>query len=240
MDRKAYELLASSRPDESLSALQSAFEHDPANHELGMLLAEVFFQEQDFPSASECLAGVLTTKPDHFEATLLMGFIEKRRGHLAEAQRLLEVAVNLRDNSPSAHATLGSLLMDNGNRRGAMNHLSRALELKPSAPTHFMLSAIDYKDGRQRRAINHLKQATKLDPEFGEAFYQLGLLCLEMNWLRKAQECLKHAQRLNPREVRYRQKVRGFSEGHVTPEQLSGLVRDELHLTTCWSAKRSE
>ena len=237
---RAYALLASDRPAESLSSLQSAFEHDPANHELGMLLAEVFFQAQDFPSASKCLSQVLATKRNHFEATLLMGLIEKRRGHLTEAQRLLEVAVDLRDNSPSAHATLGSLLMDSGNRQEAMGHLSRALELKPSAPTHFMLSAIYYEDGRQRRAINHLKQATQLDPEFGEAFYQLGLLCLEMNWRRKAQECFKRAQRLNPREVRYREKVRGFSEGHVTPEQLSGLVRDELHLTTCWNVKRSE
>ncbi len=237
---RAYEHIASDRPTESLGSLQSAFEHDPSNCELGMLLSEVFFQIQDFTASHACLSKVLGTKPDHFEATLLMGLIEKRRGNCSEAQRLLEVAVHLRDNSPSAHATLGSLLIDNGNRERAMDHLNRALELKPSAPAHFMAGAICYQDGRQRRAISHLKQATQLDPEFGEAFYQLGLLCLEMKWRRKAQECFNHAQRLNPREDRYRQKARSYFEGNVTPDQLSGLVRDELHLTTCWGEERSK
>ena len=65
---------------------------------------------------------------------------------------------------------------------------------------HFLLGAVYYGTGEHKRAIQHLKQATELDPQFGEAFYQLGLLCLEMNWLRKAQECFKTAQALNPRE----------------------------------------
>ncbi len=244
---RAYEHIASDRPSESLGSLQSAFEHDPANCELGMLLAEVFFQTQDFPASHRCLSRVLESKPDHFEATLLMGLIEKRHGNSNEAQRLLEVAVRLRDSSPSAHATLASLLIDNGNHKRAMDHLNRALELKPSAPTHFMLGAIYYQDGRQKRAISHLKQATQLDPQFGEAFYQLGLLCLEMKWRRKAQECFTHAQQLNPREDRYRNredqyrnKAQRYFEGNVTPDQLSGLVRDELHLTTCWSSKSSD
>ena len=237
---RAYEHIASERPAESLGSLQSAFEHDPSNYELGMLLAEVFFQTQDFTASHACLSRVLEFKRDHFEATLLMGLIEKRHGNANEAQRLLEVAVHLRDNSPSAHATLASLLIDNGNRKQAMGHLNRALELKPSAPTHFMLGAIYYQDGRQKRAISHLKQATQLDPEFGEAFYQLGLLCLEMKWRRKAQECFNHAQQLDPREDRYRKKAQRYFKGNVTPDQLSGLVRDELHLTTCWSNKSSD
>jgi tetratricopeptide (TPR) repeat protein len=237
---RAYEHIASERTSESLGSLQAAFEHDPANYELGMLMAEVFFQTRDFTASHACLSRVLDSKPNHFEATLLMGLIEKRHGNSNEAQRLLEVAVQLRDNSPSAHATLASLLIENGNRKQAMNHLNRALELKPSAPTHFMMGAIYYQDGRQKRAISHLKQATQLDPEFGEAFYQLGLLCLEMKWERKAQECFKHAQQLNPRENRYRNKAQRYFKGNVTPDQLSGLVLDELHLTTCWSNKSSE
>ena len=204
---RAYEHIASDRPAESLGSLQSAFEHDPSNSELGMLLAEVFFQTHDFTASHACLSRVLESKPDHFEATLLMGLIEKRHGNFTEAQRLLEVAVRLRDSSSSAHATLASLLIEGGHLKQAMEHLNRALELKPSAPTHFMMGAIYYQDGRQKRAINHLKQATKLDPKFGEAFYQLGLLCLEMKWQRKAQEYFSHAQELNPREDRYRNKA---------------------------------
>ena len=79
-----------------------------------------------------------------------------------------------------------------------------------------------------------------MDPQFGEAFYQLGLLCLEMNWLRKAQECFKTAQALNPRETRYRKRVRSFSEESTGPDQLNGLIREELRLVQYGNLKRTK
>src|SRR6266516_7216805 len=94
----------------------------------------------------------------------------------------------------------------------------------------FLIGAVYYGTGQHKRAIRHLKQDTKLDPQFGEAHYQLGLLCLEMNWLRKAQECFKTAQALNPRESRYRKRVRSFSEDATGPDQLNRIIRDELLL----------
>ncbi len=236
---RAYELLASDRTTESLHSLESAYENDPSNYELGMLLAEAYFQSAEFGRSSECLRRVLDTKTDHFEATLLMGLLQKQNGNYRESQRLLERAVGLRSDSPAALATLGSLLLDSGNPQLARDHLSRALELQPSAPIHFMLGAIYYAGGRHRRAIDHLKQATQMDPGFGEAFYQMGLLCLEMNWRRKAKESFSHAQQIDPEEGRYRRMVPSFSDGRVTPDQLTGLVRDELRLTNCWSAERA-
>jgi tetratricopeptide (TPR) repeat protein len=237
---RAYDLLVSDHTEESQSSLESAFKHDPSNYELGMLLAEVFFQSKEFSAASQCLAQVLKTKPDHFEATLLMGLLEKRNGNLHKARQLLEAAVGMRNDSASAHATLGSLFLDHGDREQALGHLERALELRPSAPIHFMISAIYYDGNEHRRAIDHLKQATQLDPEYGEAFYQMGLLCQEINWRRKAKECFRNAQRINPREQRYHQEMRGFSECHLSPDELGGLVRDELRLAGCWSPKRSK
>ncbi len=235
---RAFDLLVSDRTEESLTSLESAFRHDPSNYELGMLVAEVFFQAEQFLSASQCLARVLEAKPDHFEATLLMGLLEKRNGNPHAAQQLLEAAVGMRNDSASAHATLGSLFLDHGNRKQALEHLKRALELQPSATIHFMLSAIYYEGAKHKRAIDHLKLATQLDPDYGEAFYQMGRLCLEMNWRRKAKECFTNARRINPREQRYHQEMRGFSEYHVSPDELGGLVRDELRLTGC-GAKRS-
>lgn len=237
---KSYDLLVADRASESLHFLKSAFEHDPLNHELGQLLAEVYFQSKEYTSARECLTQVLDSKPNHFEATFLMGLIHQRKGNLREAQNTLETAVGLRKDSPAAHASLGSLLAEVGNRQQALKHLATALKLKPSAPVHFLLGAVYYGTGQHKRAIQHLKQATELDPQFGEAFYQLGLLCLEMNWLRKAQECFKTAQALNPRETRYRKRVRSFSEDATGPDQLNGLIREELRLVKCPSSKRTK
>jgi tetratricopeptide (TPR) repeat protein len=227
---KSYDLLIADRGAESLHFLRSAYEHDPANIELGLLLAEACFQAKEYAHAMTCLDKVLEAKPDHFEATFLMGLLHQRRGNLREAQARLERAIGLRKDSSAAHATLGSLLANVGNKKLALKHLSMALKLKASAPVHFLLGSVYYDVGQHKRAITHLRQATELDPQFGEAFYQLGLLCLEMNQLRKAQECFKTAQALNPRETRYRKRVRSFSDEATGPEQLNGLIREELRL----------
>ena len=167
-----------------------------------------------------------------------MGLIQHRKGDLREAQSKLERAVGLKKESSAAHASLGSLLAEIGNNRQALKHLNTALKLKPSAPVHFLMGAVYYGAGQHKRAIQHLKQATKLDPQFGEAHYQLGLLCLEMNWLRKAQECFKTAQALNPRETRYRKRVRTFSKDATGPDQLNILIREELLLLKCQSSPK--
>jgi len=238
---KSYDLIIADRANESLHFLKAAYEHDPANHELGLLLAEVYFQGKEYATARECLSKVLTAHPEHFEATFLMGLIQQRKGNLREAQTTLEMAVGLKKDSSAAHASLGSLLAAVGKKQQAIKHLNTALKLKPSAPVHFLIGAVYYGAGQHKRAIQHLKQATKLDPQFGEAHYQLGLLCLEMNWLRKAQECFKTAQALNPRESRYRKRVRSFSEDATGPDQLNGLIRDELLLVkTDGSSKRTK
>jgi len=227
---KSYDLFVADRAKESLHFLKAAFKDDPANHELGLLLAEVYFQEKEYAKSKECLAQVLEAHPDHFEAIFLMGLIQQRKGHFQEALTTLEMAVGLKKNSSAAHASLGSLLAAVGQRQQAIKHFNTALKLKPSAPVHFLIGAVYYGAGQHKRAIRHLKQATKLDPQFGEAHYQLGLLCLEMNWLGKAQECFKTAQALNPRERRYRKRVRSFSEDATGPDQLNRIIRDELLL----------
>lgn len=227
---KAYDLLVADRAAESIHFLKSAIEHDAGNGELGLLLAEVYFQSKEYTNSRECLALVLAGKPESFEATFLLGLVEHRKGNLREAQSKLETAVRLKDESSAAHASLGSLLAEVGNTQQALKHLSTALKLKPSAAVHFLMSAVYYDSGQHKRAIQHLRQATKLDPQFGEAHYQLGLLCLEMNWLRKAQECFKTAQALNPRETRYRKRVRSFSGDATGPDQLNTLIREELLL----------
>ena len=232
---KSYNLLIAGRVRESLHSLKSAFESEPGNMDLALVLAEVYFQVGDYTHAKECIARVLAAKPDNFEATFLIGLIEHRKGNLREAQAKLEMAIGLKKESSAAHASLGSLLAEVGNNKQALKHLTTALKLKPSASVHFLMGAVCYGAGQQKRAIQHLRQATKLGPQFGEAHYQLGLLCLEMNWLRKAQECFRTAQALNPRETRYRKRVRSFSGSATGPDQLNTLIREELLLLKCQS-----
>lgn len=227
---KAHDHFLSGQTRETVRLLKLALEQDPLNTDLGLLLAEVYLHDKEYGKALRCLSHVQATKPDHFEATFLAGLIEQRKGEFQNAQAQFERAVGLKKDSSAAHASLGSLLAKAGNRKQAFKHLSTALKLKPSASVHYLLGALFYNSGKYRRAIQHLKQATELDPQYGEAFYQLGLLCLEMNWLRKAQQCFKTAQTLNPQERRYRRRVPSFSGEAIGPNQLTRLIREELRL----------
>jgi tetratricopeptide (TPR) repeat protein len=237
---KSHDLLLAERTHESLHSLKSAFEHDPENAELGLLIAEVYFQEKNYAQAMRCVNRILEKRPDNFEATFLAGLIQQSKGELSDAQRRFERAVGLKKDSSAAHATLGSLLANVGNKKQALKHLSTALKLKPSPSVHYLLGAVYYNSGQSKRAIQHLKQATELDPQYGEAFYQLGLLCLEMNWLRKAQQCFKTAQTINPREKRYRKRVRSFSGDATGPDQLNRLIREELRLVQYGNAREQQ
>ena len=67
---KSYDLIIADRANESLHFLKAAYEHDPGNHELGLLLAEVYFQGKEYATARECLSKVLTAHPEHFEAAV--------------------------------------------------------------------------------------------------------------------------------------------------------------------------
>jgi tetratricopeptide (TPR) repeat protein len=227
---KSHDLFLSGQARESVQYLKMALQQDPANTELGLLLAEVYFHMKAYGNVIRCLSHVLSVSPDHFEATFLSGLAQQRKGELKSAQQQFERAVGLKKDSSAAHATLGSLLANIGNKKKALKHLSTALKLKPSASVHYVLGALYYKSGEHKRAIQHLKQATELDPQYGEAFYQMGLLCLEMNWLRKAQECFKTAQSLNPYEKRYRRRVPSFSGEATGPDQLNRLIREEIRL----------
>src|SRR6266849_8801588 len=73
---KSYDLLVADRAQESLHFLKTAFEHEPGNLELGLLIAEVHFQAQEYANAKACVAQVLAVKPSHFEAMFLMGLIQ--------------------------------------------------------------------------------------------------------------------------------------------------------------------
>src|SRR5215831_5088482 len=75
---KSYDLLLGDHPAESLDFLRSALEHEPGNFELGLLIAEVYFQVKQYTDAKECVASVLAAKPENFEGTFLLGLIQQR------------------------------------------------------------------------------------------------------------------------------------------------------------------
>ena len=76
-----------------------------------------------------------------------MGLIQQRKA-ISARRKPAGTAIGLKKDSSAAHATLGSLLAEIGNKKQALKHLSTALKLKPSAPVHFLLGSVYYDAGR--------------------------------------------------------------------------------------------
>src|SRR5215471_7486076 len=93
---RSHDLFLAGEPRESVRFLKMALEQDPANIELGLLLAEVYFHMTAYGNVVRCLSHVLSVSLDHFEATFLSGLAQQQKGELRSAQQQFERAVGLK------------------------------------------------------------------------------------------------------------------------------------------------
>ncbi len=109
-----------------------------------------------------------------------LGAAYRRLGRSADAQAALRQAVSLRPGSSSAHAALGTALLDDprpGAAAEAAFELSRALELgEEGAAVHDDLGSALLRSGRADRARTQFEAALRLDADDGVAENNLGLL----------------------------------------------------------------
>ncbi len=140
-------------------------------------------------------------------------------------------AVGLKKDSSAAHAALVHCWPTSATRQQALKHLSTALKLKPSAPVHFLMSAVYYGPGQHKRAIQHLKQATELDPQFGEAYYQLGTAVPGNELAPQSPGMFQNgASSQSSRERATANGVRSFSRERLALINSTRLIREELRL----------
>ena len=211
--------------------LKAALEHDASNHELGLLLAEVYFQNQGVCERQGIVAPRARSQAGPFRSHLPDGTRPAtERQSSAKPRTVSKSPVGLKEDSSAAHASLGSLFAEVGNRKKALKHLVTALKLKASAPVHFLLGAVYYDAGQHKRAIQHLTPGDEAGSAVWRSLLSAWTALPGDELARKAQECFKTAQALNPRESRYRKRVRSFSEEATGPDQLNGLIREELRL----------
>jgi protein O-GlcNAc transferase len=80
---------------------------------------------------AEALYGsVLAERPEHFEASYLLGMLKMQQGRPAQALALIEAAVRVRPHAPEALATLGGLLAALGRPAEALAAYERLIKLR--------------------------------------------------------------------------------------------------------------
>jgi len=105
---------------------------DDALADAHMALGHVHYAaDLDVPAAGRAFRRALALDPGHVDANLMLATWHKGQRHFAEARRHIEHALAADPLLPTAHGTLGWILLNAGDPDGAVPHLLEALALAP-------------------------------------------------------------------------------------------------------------
>jgi tetratricopeptide (TPR) repeat protein len=115
-------------------------------------------------------------------------FIRNDRRELIAAQYadILEI----RPETPEAHYTLGTALVDAGRPAEALAHFEAAIQIDPDqAESHYNLGRALQVLDRSSEALGHYQEAVRIQPDYPSAHYNWGIALYA---LRRPQEAISH------------------------------------------------
>jgi tetratricopeptide (TPR) repeat protein len=149
--------------------------------------------------AERCCRQVLVIDGRHADSLHLLGIVASQTGRHGEAIKLIDRAIQIRNDVPAYHNNLGSILRSQGNLANAAMCYRRALTLKPDyAEAHNNLGNTLRSQGDLAAAVSHYERALALNPVFAEAHTNLGNALFSQGKLADAIPHYKRAISLKP------------------------------------------
>jgi tetratricopeptide (TPR) repeat protein len=215
--------LLAGQPLRATEILGETLRRYPRNPELAQLLGELSFERGDLGAAESYFRMVLHADPDDVEARIYLGTILADAGREPEALEHLERAIALSPENFLPHFSLGAVHAAAGRTDEARYYLKASLDREELPQACFLLGMVELDSGHPGAAASALERAVALDDEFEEAIYYLGLAYLERHWHRKALECFRRVQEMDPQRLQYQEAVRlveggGASAAPLPPE----------------------
>jgi arylsulfatase A-like enzyme/Tfp pilus assembly protein PilF len=168
---------------------------DPESIDLRHYHGMHYFRFGQWKRAAPLLESVLAQMPRRLPALECMAQIRQREGKLAEARRLLERVVALKDAPVAELLRLGELGMALQDTPGAISAFERAREIQQGEFQHFLELGVCYLANRQLpEAAASLDRVPRLHPGYPMALFkraQVAVLMNESDWrerVRRAQE----------------------------------------------------
>jgi len=128
--------------------------------------------------AVACYRQALSTTPDHVDACVGLGFALSEQKQYAEAARPLEHALSIDPRNADAHYILGTICRNRDDSAGAIDHFTRALDVKADfAFAYRELVGALLQSGQTQNAKDVLLRAIRNHPESAEFQFHLGNLC---------------------------------------------------------------
>jgi tetratricopeptide (TPR) repeat protein len=187
-----------------MRSLERAAAMSTDNAPLLSFIGQHYFKTGKMTLARDYLERAFIVEPETEGIRLLLGLACGDEGETERARELLSEAARRGRSSFAAHYGLGRLLAAEQKWSGALSEFKRALSVRPSPESHYVVGCAYYQMGRDRLAARHLRKAVELDESYAAAFYMLGLVALRAGESARAEEAFAAARSADASEPRYR------------------------------------
>jgi tetratricopeptide (TPR) repeat protein len=210
--------LLAGQPGRATDALAAVFRRYPRNPELAQLLGELTFERGELAAAESYFRQVVRLQGDSVEGLIYLGSILADGGREKEALSYLHRARELAPESFLPSFSLGAMHAAAGRPAKARHFLREALRHEVTPQACFLLGMVELDSGHAGAAARSFEQAVGLDGEFEDAIYYLGMAYLERGWHKRALECFRRVQEMDPQRLAYQEAVRLVEGGgRVSP-----------------------
>jgi predicted O-linked N-acetylglucosamine transferase (SPINDLY family) len=124
------------------------------------------------PEAETLYASVLAQRPDHFEASYLLGMLRMQQGRPARALPLVEAAAAIKPYSPEALASLAAVLAALNRHAEALAKYDRLLKVRPGdVDAHYNRGVVLSGLGRHAEALTGYERTLAIRPDHVPALF---------------------------------------------------------------------
>jgi predicted TPR repeat methyltransferase len=156
-------------------------------------------QQKNVVQAEALLRQAVILVPEYSAAQHLLGSLIFKQGHWEESKQHFLLALKEDQENGELLNHLGMACLHLGELNEAEDYLKRSITFMPYlAEAQFHLGVIHLKRGNYEAAQKQFQDATDRDPEHFGAWYNLGLLYKQQEFLKLADECFSKAQAIKP------------------------------------------
>ena len=184
--------------------LESEIKSHPEESEAHLLLGQIYALEDRRGESLHELSRAVELQPDSAPSYNMLGTALSRFAEFDTARKAYEQAVALDPNMVDARINLAMALAQANDRKGAVEQLTKAIELRSGGPgaarAHYLLAKI-YENDDAPKAIHELEAASRIDPRDQQTWLHIGILKDESGDQGGALTALQRAVACDPRDA---------------------------------------
>ena len=187
--------------DPTIDAITKSIKEHPADPELYLQRAQIFYDHQAYDQAIEDLARVMKLDSTHLRAHHLLADVYLDHNQSAMALKTLQRASVLYPDSIRTKLKLSEFQLILKQYDGAYQTLADIMKIKPGDPEALFMLGMVYRDqGKTEQAIAAFQSAVERNPDMAEAWVILGDL-MDRTHDPKAIQYFDNAIRVDPGNV---------------------------------------